>query len=133
MFMHHHKHHHVHQNTVQHVAAAPAPVSQNNDPTGTILVILVIGGLLAVFAARASRRGRPLPRNFVSMGNITGKSKDEIVKVVGPPNSISTVAGGILYQWISTRGGLIRGHGSHYAILFDKDMKAIHYTHQFNT
>jgi len=131
--MRHHKHHHVQQNTVQNVGAAPAPVSQNNDPTGTILVVLAIGAIVGVFAVRANRRGRPLPRNFVAMGNITGKPVDEIVKVVGPPSSISTVAGGMLYQWMSTRGGLIRGHGSHYAILFDKNMKAIHYTHQFNT
>lgn len=126
-------HHHVHQNTGQQVAVAPAPVSQNNDPTGTILVVLGIGGLLAVFAVRANNRGKPLPRNFVAMGNITGKPVDEIVKVVGPPNSISIVAGGMLYQWISNRAGFVRGHGSHYAILFDKDMKAVHYTHQFNT
>lgn len=131
--MHHHKHHHVqHQTTVQHVAAA-TPVAQGNDPTGAVFGVLAVSALIVPFAVRANRRGKPLPRNFVSMGNITGKSSDEIIKVVGAPNSISTMAGGTLYQWMTTRGGFIRGHGSHYAIMFDKDMKALHYTHQFNT
>jgi len=47
----------------------------------------------------------------MSIGVVAGKSLADIQRVVGPPNSVSTVANGkVLYQWMAT--------GYHVALLF---------------
>ncbi|WP_428410226.1 hypothetical protein [Hyphococcus sp.] len=86
-----------------------------------ILIVLVVGG--AVFAA-ASMKGKQ--QAFVDMGDVTGKTINEIIAKVGPPSSVSAVgAGEELYQWIETNSA----GGYHYALLF-KDGKCEGYTHQ---
>ena len=68
--------------------------------------------------------GRELHRRFISLGNMTGKTADEIVSVVGPPSSMSSMAfGRILLQWQET--------GCHLAILFDRDGRFIEISHQY--
>lgn len=69
-----------------------------------------------------------MANKFVKLGNIRGVPIEQIVKRVGPPNSISSTANGQLYQWIKTSAFF----GSyHYAISVDPDGNAIGYTHQF--
>ena len=65
--------------------------------------------------------------DFASMGDITGKTLEEIKRIVGEPNSVSAAPdGGTLYQWMGVNGS----SGYHYAILFDAEGKAVGYTHQ---
>ena len=71
-----------------------------------------------------------MANKFVKLGNIAGMSMDDIIKRVGPPQSVSAVGGTILYQWMSNGGLFSRGY--HYAILSDHTKKALHYTHQFS-
>ena len=68
--------------------------------------------------------GRALHGKFLSLGNMTGKTTNEIVAVVGRPNSISSMAGGMtLMQWQAT--------GCHMALLFRADGQFVKITHQF--
>jgi hypothetical protein len=58
-----------------------------------------------------------LKSKFAGLGVLAGKSKDEIISAVGPPNSVSDVGEGkVLLQWqnISEAGGY------HIALLFDE-------------
>jgi len=59
--------------------------------------------------------GRELHQKFVDLGNLQGKTKDEIISAVGQPSSIS-VAGPdqTLLQWQAT--------GCHMALLFTGDI-----------
>lgn len=53
-----------------------------------------------------------LRQNFSNLGDMTGKTYDEIVAAVGTPNSVSYQSGGRkLCQWLES--------GYHVAILFD--------------
>ncbi|MDB5457196.1 MAG: hypothetical protein JWP92_2781 [Caulobacter sp.] len=65
-------------------------------------------------------------RAFSKMGDIRGKSPADIKKKVGSPTSISERRDGRLYQWI--KAGIFGGY--HYAILFDKEERAVGFTHQ---
>ncbi|MFD0111973.1 hypothetical protein ACFVZL_10100 [Streptomyces sp. NPDC058320] len=67
--------------------------------------------------------GRALAQGFVSLGNLVGRSKDEIVAVVGPYSSFS-VAGPhqVLLQWQSDV--------YHIALLFESDV-CVGITHEF--
>ena len=61
--------------------------------------------------------GAALHKQFEKLGNLQGKSLDEIIAACGKPQSISPVEGGKLYQWISS--------GCHMALLFDEDNKCL--------
>lgn len=83
------------------------------------IVLAVIGAIAAAFRGSAQpdiyARARDLQSKFQNLGVLTGKTRAEIEAVVGPPNSISSVAGGkILCQWIET--------GFHVALLFKDDV-----------
>jgi hypothetical protein len=68
--------------------------------------------------------GRELHQRFVSLGDMTGKTVDEIISVVGQPSSYSSMAGGqMLVQWQAT--------GCHLALLFGRDGKMVRITHQY--
>jgi hypothetical protein len=68
--------------------------------------------------------GRELHGRFVSLGEMTGKTANEIIAVVGQPTSISSMsAGRRLLQWQAT--------GCHMALLFDADGRFVEITHQF--
>ncbi len=67
--------------------------------------------------------GRLLHSRFVSMGNMSGKTSEEIISAVGQPTSISSMAHGQrLLQWQAT--------GCHMALLFGADDRMIKITHQ---
>jgi hypothetical protein len=69
--------------------------------------------------------GRVLHARFVSLGNMTGKTNDEIMAVVGRPSSMSSMAGGkMLLQWQAT--------GCHMALLFDASGRFVEITHQYS-
>ena len=60
----------------------------------------------------ATLPGRNLAIKFQSLGNVIGKTFDEVVAVVGPPNARAGMAHNqILYQWHAV--------GYHVAIIFD--------------
>lgn len=81
-------------------------------------VAAIIGGALSTGLKTSA---------FAKMGNIEGMSRDQVIRAVGEPNSVSAAAeGGLLYQWMGINGG----SGYHYAILFDAEGKAVCYTHQ---
>ena len=74
------------------------------------IFVCFIGGwivllTLAVMAGRRGRvlsKGRNLQAKFRGLGRIAGRTRGDIVRAVGPPNSFSSLAGGkILLQWIS--------------------------------
>lgn len=68
--------------------------------------------------------GRELHQRFISLGDMTGKTVDEIIAVVGNPSSYSSMAGGqTLVQWQAT--------GCHMALLFGHDGKVVKITHQY--
>jgi len=68
--------------------------------------------------------GRELHQRFVSLGDMRGKTADEIIAVVGNPSSISSMAAGrTLLQWQAT--------GCHMALLFGPDGKMVKITHQY--
>ncbi len=72
-----------------------------------------------------SAPGRELHARFLAVGEMTGKTADEIIAAVGVrPTSVSSMARGMtLLQWQAT--------GCHIAILFGPDGKFVKVTHQY--
>jgi hypothetical protein len=78
---------------------------------------IVVGGAISAASQKqdVTAPGRELHKKFVSLGNMTGKTRDEIIAVVGQPTSISELAGGkTLLQWQAT--------GCHMAVRFAGNM-----------
>jgi hypothetical protein len=78
------------------------------------LVIALVGGsvLNAVIKAGVVSPGRALQAKFQGLGAIAGRTEADIVSVVGPPNSITSLPGGKrLLQWQAT--------GYHIALRFN--------------
>jgi hypothetical protein len=68
--------------------------------------------------------GRRLHERFLVLGNISGKTVEEIIAVVGPPSSITSMAfGQTLMQWQAT--------GCHMALLFGPDGRFVKITHEY--
>jgi stage V sporulation protein K len=68
--------------------------------------------------------GRALHGRFLSLGNMAGKTADEIIAVVGRPSSISSMAAGLtLMQWQAT--------GCHMALVFRADGQFLKISHQY--
>ena len=66
--------------------------------------------------------GRELHARFKSLGDMSGKTLDDVVSVVGPPSSSSSIAfGHTLLQWQVT--------GCHVALLFDRDNRFVSVRH----
>lgn len=63
----------------------------------------------------ASARG--LQKAFLSLGNVMGKTEEEVSAVVGPPNSRNAMAGGYLLQWMATDVG----GAYHVSLMFGPD------------
>lgn len=81
-----------------------------------ILALTTLGGIVFYAITQASVRasGVSLSQKFVSLGDLRGKTLDEIVSVVGEPNSTTALGNGqSLVQWQAT-GYLI-------ALLFDEN------------
>jgi hypothetical protein len=72
-----------------------------------------------------------LQNKFVQMGTLAGRTQQEIINVVGPPNTTSSPGPGlILLQWI--RVGSFVG-GFHIALIFDENGVCGGVTHQSQT
>ena len=66
--------------------------------------------------------GRELHARFQSLGDMSGKTLDDVVSVVGPPSSGSSIAfGHTLLQWQAT--------GCHVALLFDRNNQFVSVRH----
>ena len=88
-----------------------------------LIGVAVIGALAAGIALAGGEN------NFARLGDVTGKTPDEITAVVGPATSISAVGPGqVLYQWIKTN----QAGGYHYALLFE-DGLCVGFTHQHSS
>lgn len=88
--------------------------------TYQIYLLGFIGFVVATFigSAISSAGANNMLDNFKSLGNLSGKTLDEIVKVVGQPMHISTMSdGGQLYQWMSNAGSA-GGSQYHISLLF---------------
>src|SRR5947208_1679107 len=68
--------------------------------------------------------GRLLHTRFIALGDMTGKTSQEIIARVGPPTSMSAMAdGGKLLQWQAT--------GCHMALKFGPDGRMMGITHEY--
>jgi hypothetical protein len=79
-----------------------------------IIAIPLIGGLIlyAVIHSGVRAPGNSLASKFQQLGVLQGRTKDQIVAAVGPPQAVSAQPGGkSLLQWQAT--------GYHIALLFD--------------
>ncbi len=88
-------------------------------------VLVLVAGALARGGAAVGLQGTK--NKFAALGTIAGRSKDEIVAAVGPPTSVSQLAGGkSLLQWqhISQAGGY------HIALRFGPDGVCEGVTHE---
>jgi len=66
--------------------------------------------------------GRGLHARFKSLGDMSGKTLDDVISVVGPPSSSSSIPfGHTLLQWQET--------GCHVALLFDRDNQFVSVRH----
>lgn len=75
-----------------------------------------------------ARRGN-VSQRLVSLGNVKGRPREELIGLLGPPTSISSTGdGGQLLQWqkISAYSG-----SWHYALIFDEHGICGGITHQF--
>jgi|ERR1039458_2855718 hypothetical protein len=69
-------------------------------------------------------QGRALNGRFITLGNMIGKTADEITAYVGPPTSRSLMADDyLLLQWQAT--------GYHIAILFDAKGRFVKITSEY--
>jgi hypothetical protein len=67
--------------------------------------------------------GRRLCERFRALGDMTGKTADEIIAGVGSPTSRSAIAHGqVLLQWQAT--------GYHVALLFNAEGRMVGITHE---
>lgn len=72
------------------------------------LIILVI--LIIAFVSRNTNSGGSLPRRFQQLGNMRGRTYEEIVAAIGKPSAVSAGYNYTLVQWQSP--------GYHIAIKF---------------
>jgi hypothetical protein len=83
------------------------------DNTFLLFILPTVGGILLYSLTKMSvlSKGRNLQASFRGLGQIAGKTRVDIVQAVGPPNSISSLAGDkTILQWISP--------GDHIALRF---------------
>ncbi len=88
-----------------------------------IVAFICLGGFIGVVINSASKaKGKLLQQNFISLGTLSGRSLEEIKKVVGEPNAITACttesgAPGSLYQWSQNPYSI--------TLLFDKELICI--------
>lgn len=80
------------------------------------LVMTSVGGfiLYVITNVFVMFPGAQMRSKFVSLGDMRGKHKNEILQVVGNPNSVSALVDGELLQWQAT--------GYHIALLFQNNI-----------
>lgn len=75
------------------------------------VIAIVLGTIIKAFGTTPSQS---LNNKFISLGTISGKTYNEIITVVGEPNSKSYVGDTYVCQWIQP--------AYHIVLLFDKNM-----------
>lgn len=79
--------------------------------SGFGLLMIAIVALPLLWAVGAAMSATSVQKKFADLGTLTGKTKAEILAVVGQPNSVSSVGDGkTLLQWQAT--------GYHIALMF---------------
>lgn len=74
--------------------------------------------------SRAPSSGRELSLRLLALGDLRGKSADQLIEILGPPSSISSMAAGrTLVQWQRT--------SYHVALLFDARGQFVKITHEY--
>lgn len=89
------------------------------------LLLPLLGGLVlfAIISAIVRAPGQALNAKFVRLGTLRGRTKDEIIRVVGRPNAISAAPDEChILQWMQT--------GYHIALRFDRDGICTGVTHE---
>lgn len=67
------------------------------------VVTFILGILLYVIIKSAVKsKGKKLQRKFISLGNMTGKTKQEIIAKCGNFKSIKNIQGGSICVWMDT-------------------------------
>jgi hypothetical protein len=87
---------------------------------------LVVGWIIwAVIQAAAAAPGNELAKKFAGMGNLIGKTRQEIEAVVGPPQSFSATGDGeFLLQWMANT--------YHICLIFDAEGRCQGITSEVN-
>ncbi len=95
------------------------------DSSQLALVALLAAMLLAVVLPwRFRAPGRALRKRFVSLGSLKGRTRKEIVKVVGQPSTETPLPDGrTLLQWRAT--------GYHIALVFERNGRCFGVTHEY--
>lgn len=90
---------------------------------GTIIAILaiLIGGVMLAVVLSGSG-SRQLQQRFIEMGELQGKTLDEILIKVGQPNLMTAAQDGKIYQWKRPKYRI--------ALLFDKNNICKGVTHE---
>ena len=79
------------------------------------LIIVIVMSLFGSGSWFVTLGGKELRRKFEALGELTGKTKQEIVAAVGSPSAISGTADGkTLCQWMKT--------GFHIALIFNGEV-----------
>ncbi len=96
------------------------------DSTAIIYIAPLVGGLIlyAIIHSIVRAPGMSLAGKFRGLGTLKGRTRDEIIARVGPPQSASAQPGGkTLLQWQAT--------GYHIALRFDENGLCEGVTHEF--
>jgi hypothetical protein len=94
------------------------------DGSQLALIALLAALVVTLVVPRIIRApGRALHKRFVALGTLKGRTRKEIVKVVGEPTSETTLPDGrTLLEWRAT--------GYHIALLFEKNGRCFGVTHE---
>ena len=86
------------------------------------LIVAMLLTLIVPWILRAP--GRALRKRFVSLGSLKGRTRKEIVRIVGQPNTETRLPDGrTLLQWRAT--------GYHIALVFEKNGRCFGVTHEY--
>jgi len=86
-------------------------------------IFLFLAVLMAIGNSSNKNQGGHLSQRFARLGNMNGKYKDEIIKAVGNPTSVSYSGRTQLLQW--------QRQGYHIALKFDGDGMFSGITHEY--
>ena len=90
-----------------------------------VMTYVIIQALEVRMYRDATASGRDLHQRFIALGDMTGKTADEIITALQiQPTSISSMARGMtLLQW--------QAIGCHMSLLFDANSKFVKISHQY--
>ena len=88
-----------------------------------LLILLTLAALASAGRSSSRPSARSLSRNFHRLGDMTGKSKSDIIRAVGAPSSISYMGHSHLLQW--------QARGYHVALLFNEEGIFQGVTHEY--